>query len=82
MSIIIFTTDDKDRERFLKLLYLCNSKQSIDFREDIVRVKIDAWDFEKGNDIVFIGAWAINAKSFSSIFNNKMRKQGFRKMML
>jgi hypothetical protein len=47
--------DDKDKERFLKLLYLCNSQKSIDFREQIVRVKINAWDFEKGESIVARG---------------------------
>ena len=29
--------DDRDRKRFLKLLYLCNSKERIDFRNDIVK---------------------------------------------
>ena len=56
--------DDKDRERFLKLLYLCNSKQSIDFREQIVRAKINAWDFEKGMPTVFIGAWVLMPNHF------------------
>ncbi len=56
--------DDKDRDRFLKLLYLCNSKQSIDFREQIVRAKINAWDFEKGTPIVFIGAWVLMPNHF------------------
>lgn len=56
--------DDKDRERFLKLLYLCNSKQNIDFREQIVRAKINAWDFEKGISIVFIGAWVLMSNHF------------------
>ena len=51
--------DDKDRERFLKLLYLCNSKQRIDFSNDIVKRKINAWDFEKGEPIVNIGAWVL-----------------------
>jgi len=56
--------DDKDRERFLKLLYLCNSKQRIDFKNDIVERKINAWDFEKGKSIVNIGAWVLMPNHF------------------
>jgi putative transposase len=56
--------DDKDRERFLKLLYLCNSKQRIDFKNDIVKRKINAWDFEKGESIVNIGAWVLMPNHF------------------
>ena len=56
--------DDKDRERFLKLLYLCNSKERIDFKNDIVERKIDAWDFEKGKSIVSIGAWVLMPNHF------------------
>src|SRR3989344_2935482 len=56
--------DDRDRERFLKLLYLCNSKERIDFQNDIVKRKIDAWDFEKGKSIVSIGAWVLMPNHF------------------
>ena len=56
--------DDKDRDRFLKLLYLCNSKIGIDFREQIVRTKINAWEFEKGDPVVFIGAWVLMPNHF------------------
>ncbi len=56
--------DDKDRERFLKLLYLCNSKQRIDFSNDIVKRKINAWDFEKGKSVVNIGAWVLMPNHF------------------
>jgi len=56
--------DDQDCERFLKLLYLYNSKISIDFREDIVKKKINAWDFEKGDSIVNIGAWVLMPNHF------------------
>jgi len=56
--------DDKDRERFLKLLYLCNSKQRIDFSNDIVKRKTNAWDFEKDEPIVCIGAWVLMPNHF------------------
>lgn len=56
--------DDKDRERFLKLLYLCNSKRRIDFNNEIVKRKVDAWEFEKGTPIVNIGAWVLMPNHF------------------
>lgn len=56
--------DDHDRNRFLKLLYLCNSQKSIDFREDIVRRKIDAWEFKRGESLVSIGAWVLMPNHF------------------
>ena len=63
--------DDKDRERFLKLLYLCNSKQRIDFSNDLVKRKINAWDFEKGKSIVNIGAWVLMPNHFHLYINQK-----------
>lgn len=56
--------DDQDRERFLKLLYLCNSKERIDFSNDIVKKKMDAWNFEKGESIVDISAWVLMPNHF------------------
>lgn len=56
--------DDQDRDRFLKLLYLCNSLKSINFRDDIVGRKIDAWDFDRGTPIVSIGAWVLMSNHF------------------
>jgi REP element-mobilizing transposase RayT len=56
--------DDRDRERFLKLLYLCNSRRRIDFSNDIVKREIDAWDYEKGESIVSIGAWVLMPNHF------------------
>src|SRR3989344_1061692 len=56
--------DDQDRDRFIKLLYLCNSHKSINFRDDIVEKKIDAWDFKRGKEIIFIGAWVLMPNHF------------------
>ena len=56
--------DDEDRDKFAKLLYLCNSTKSINFREDIVNKKIDAWDFDRGETIVSIGAWVLMPNHF------------------
>lgn len=56
--------DDKDYEHFIKLLYLCNSEKRINFREDIVLKKIDVWDFERGVQLVSIGAWVLMSNHF------------------
>lgn len=56
--------DDTDYERFTKLLYLCNSSKSINFRDDIVSQNIDAWDFDCGKPIVSIGAWVLMPNHF------------------
>jgi putative transposase len=56
--------DDEDRDHFVKLLYLCNSTNKINFREDIIRNKIDAWDFERGDQLVSIGAWVLMPNHF------------------
>ncbi|MFM7088598.1 MAG: transposase [Candidatus Paceibacterota bacterium] len=56
--------DDFDRERFTKLLYLCNSRKSFNFRDDIVDANINAWDFEAGEKLVSIGAWVLMPNHF------------------
>lgn len=61
-QIIFF--DDDDRDRFIKLLYLSNSQKNINFRDEIVDKKIDVWDFEKGDNIISIGAWVLMPNHF------------------
>ena len=56
--------DEDDYSRFIKLLYLCNSKKNINFRTDIVERNISAWDFEKGDSLVSIGAWVLMPNHF------------------
>lgn len=56
--------DDEDRNRFAKLLYLSNSKNNINFRDKIIYAKIDAFDFEKSKNIVFVGAWVLMPNHF------------------
>jgi len=63
--------DDKDRERFVKLLYLCNSKKKVNFRDDIVDCKIDAWDFKRGETLVSIGAWVLMPNHFHIYITSK-----------
>jgi putative transposase len=56
--------DNKDYDHFVKLLYLCNSIKSVNFREDIISKKIDVWDFERGDQLVNIGAWVLMPNHF------------------
>ncbi|MFA5095627.1 MAG: transposase [Candidatus Paceibacterota bacterium] len=56
--------DDNDKNRFVKLLYLSNSKNGVSFRDDIVDKKIDAWDFERGEPLVSISAWVLMPNHF------------------
>jgi len=56
--------DDQDMDRFIKLLYLSNSKNSVNFRDDIVEKKIDAWDYKRGETLVSIGVWVLMPNHF------------------
>ena len=56
--------DKADYQRFIKLLYLCNSRKQVNFRDDIVEKGIDAWDIERGDTIVAIGAWVLMPNHF------------------
>ena len=66
-------TDDLDRDRFTKLLYLCNSEKSINFRDDIVGKKIDAFDFNRGEELVSIGAWVLMPNHFHLYISPRRR---------
>jgi putative transposase len=57
---------DADKDRFVKLLFVSNSssKKGYNFRDHIVEKKIDAWDFERGDPLVSIGAWALMPNHF------------------
>ncbi|MFZ2522677.1 MAG: transposase [Minisyncoccia bacterium] len=56
--------DEQDYDRFTKLLFLCNTIKSINYRDDIVEKEIDAWDYDKGESIVSIGAWVLIPNHF------------------
>lgn len=70
--------DDKDRNHFLKLLYLSNSNSVFSFRDDIVDKKIDAWDFERGETIVSIGAWVLMPNHFHIYITSPLPGEGER----
>lgn len=56
--------DHEDYKRFTKLLYICNSNKNINFREDIIKQKIDAFDFDRGEPLVSIGSWVLMPNHF------------------
>lgn len=56
--------NDSDYQRFIKLLYICNSTKQVNFRDDIVDRNIDAWDFDREETIVSIGAWVLMPNHF------------------
>ncbi|MBI3305973.1 hypothetical protein HYZ82_02445 [Candidatus Nomurabacteria bacterium] len=70
--------DIHDYERFVKLLYLCNGEVGVDFREDIIRKNISAWDFDCGRPIVFLGAWVLMPNHFHIYLTINSRKSDFR----
>lgn len=56
--------NEEDYDRFAKLLYLCNSSKKINFREDIIEKEIDAYDFEREEPLISIGAWVLMPNHF------------------
>lgn len=56
--------DKEDYDRFIKLLYVCNSENKFNFRDSIVGNKIDAFDFERGESIVSVLAWVLMPNHF------------------
>jgi putative transposase len=73
--------DYKDYDRFVKLLFLCNSSKKFNFKEDIVQSKISAWDFKRKDQLVAIGAWVLMPNHFHLYLISlpKLPKQGFGK---
>lgn len=59
--------DEEDYDRFIKLLYICNSKSKFIFRDSIVKTKIDAFDFERGETLVSILGWVLMPNHFHLI---------------
>ncbi len=56
--------DKEDYNHFVKLLFVCNSKINFKFRDNIVDIKIDAFEFERGDRLVSIGAWVLMPNHF------------------
>lgn len=56
--------DESDYKHFVKCLFVCNTKKNFKFRDDISSLKINAFDFERGEPIVSIGAWVLMPNHF------------------
>lgn len=59
--------DDEDYDRFTKILYVCNSERSFNFRDSIIGPQIDAFVFERGTPLVSILAWVLMPNHFHLI---------------
>lgn len=59
--------DRDDYDHFVKLLFVCNSERSFNFRDSVVDPNIDAFDFEKGEPMVSILAWVLMPNHFHLI---------------
>lgn len=56
--------DKSDYVYFMKLLYCSNTYKNFTFREDITKKNIDAFDFDRGQALVDIGAWVLMPNHF------------------
>ncbi len=56
--------DKSDYEYFIKCLYCCNTYKNFTFREDIIKQGIEAYDFDRQETIVSIGAWVLMPNHF------------------
>lgn len=65
--------DKEDYQRFIKLLYLSNSEKNVTFRNDIVKKHIDAFDFDRGETLVNIGAYVLMPNHFHIYLSPKPR---------
>ena len=56
--------DNQDYDRFVKTLFLCNSRKNINFRTDVIEQGIDTWDFEREEPLISICAWVLMPNHF------------------
>jgi len=69
--------DNQDRKRFIKMLYLANSIKGVNFKDDIVKKKIDAWEFDREETIISIGAWTLMPNHFHILITIPSPKSNF-----
>ena len=64
--------DDKDRQRFIKLLFLCNHSQSTRFREIVEDPSLaDIFDFPADQSLVDIGVYCLMPNHFHLLIHEK-----------
>ena len=56
--------DEDDYNYFIKCLFCCNTYKNFIFREDIIKQNINAFDFDREETIVSIGAWVLMPNHF------------------
>lgn len=56
--------DDEDYDHFIKCLFICNTYRNFKFRDNIIDINIDAFDFKRGETLVDIGAWVLMPNHF------------------
>lgn len=62
--------DKKDYDRFLKLIFLCNSHKNINFR-DLFEDADDVFIFDRGDTLVDIGAYCLMPNHFHLLVKEK-----------
>jgi len=74
--------DDKDKQRFIKLLFLCNHSQSIKFREIVENTSFaDIFDFPADQTLVDIGPYCLMSNHFHLLLHEK-KEGGISSFML
>lgn len=56
--------DQEDYDYFVKCLYCCNTNKNFSFRENVIKANIDAFDFDREETIVSVGAWVLMPNHF------------------
>ncbi len=67
---IIFM-DEEDQQRFINLMFLCNSKRNMVFRDIPIG---EAYVFERGDTLVDIGAYCLMTNHFHLLVREKIEK--------
>src|SRR3989344_3283255 len=74
----------KDKNRFQQMLYLCNGSKDITFRDIQRQLRVgtlkNIFDFERGNQLVAIGAYCIMGNHFHMLIKC-LDEQGIGKFM-
>jgi len=63
--------DTADYQRFLELLYLCNSKKSVNVR-DVRKTYDSIFDYERGVPLVSIGAYCVMPNHFHMLLTSNV----------